>query len=116
MLDQFKVFGIPYIIDYSSYEEHPLGRVEWIKFYGALLGKEDEAKAIFDEEKKIVDEIKEGENTGKTVAFFYITSNNLVQVKKSSDYIPKMIEIGSPKVKERSNPVLAIIFRLHLKL
>ncbi|MBO4702883.1 MAG: ABC transporter substrate-binding protein [Lachnospiraceae bacterium] len=94
VLDQLKVFNIPYIIDYSSYEEHPLGRVEWIKFYGALLGKEDEAKAIFDEEKKIVDEIKEGENTGKTVAFFYITSNNLVQVKKSSDYIPKMIEIA----------------------
>ena len=94
VLDQLKVFNIPYIIDYSSYEEHPLGRVEWIKFYGALLGKEDEAKAIFDEEKKMVDEIKEGENTGKTVAFFYITSNNLVQVKKSSDYIPKMIEIA----------------------
>ena len=94
VLEQLKVFGIPYIIDYSSYEEHPLGRVEWIKFYGALLGKEDEAKAIFDEEKKMVDEIKEGEKTGKTVAFFYITSNNLVQVKKSSDYIPKMIEIA----------------------
>ena len=94
VLDQLKVFNIPYIIDYSSYEEHPLGRVEWIKFYGALLGKEDEAKAIFDEEKKIVDEIKEGEETGKTVVFFYITSNNLVQVKKSSDYIPKMIEIA----------------------
>ena len=94
VLDQFKVFGIPYIIDYSSYEEHPLGRVEWIKFYGALLGKDEEAKAIFDEEKALVDKIKEGDETGKSVAFFYITSNNLVQVKKSSDYIPKMIDIA----------------------
>ena len=94
VLEQLKVFNIPYIIDYSSYEEHPLGRVEWIKFYGALLGKEDEARAIFDEEKKMVDEIKEGEDAGKSVAFFYITSNNLVQVKKSSDYIPKMIDIA----------------------
>ncbi len=94
VLEQLKIFNIPYIIDYSSYEEHPLGRVEWIKFYGALLGKDDEAKAIFDEEKALVDKIKESDETGKSVAFFYITSNNLVQVKKSSDYIPKMIDIA----------------------
>ncbi len=94
VLEQLKIFNIPYIIDYSSYEEHPLGRVEWIKFYGALLGKDDEAKAIFDEEKELVDKIKEGDETGKSVAFFYITSNNLVQIKKSSDYIPKMIDIA----------------------
>ena len=24
-------FGIPVMIEYSSYESHPLGRVEWIK-------------------------------------------------------------------------------------
>ena len=94
VLEQLKIFNIPYIIDYSSYEEHPLGRVEWIKFYGALLGKDDEAKAIFDEEKELVDKIKEGDEAGKSVAFFYITSNNLVQIKKSSDYIPKMIDIA----------------------
>lgn len=94
VLDQLNVFNIPYIIDYSSYEEHPLGRVEWIKFYGALLGKDSEAKAIFDEEKEMVEKVKESDETGKSVAFFYITSNNLVQVKKSSDYIPKMIDIA----------------------
>ena len=97
VLDQFKTFGIPVIVAYSSYEEHPLGRVEWIKFYGALFGKEDEAKAIFDEEKAVVDSISQSEQTGKTIAYFYITSNNLVQVKKSSDYIPKMIEIAGGK-------------------
>lgn len=94
VLEQLKIFNIPYIIDYSSYEEHPLGRVEWIKFYGALLGKDAEAKAIFDEEKEMVEKVKESDETGKSVAFFYITSNNLVQVKKSSDYIPKMIDIA----------------------
>jgi iron complex transport system substrate-binding protein len=94
VLEQLKIFNIPYIIDYSSYEEHPLGRVEWIKFYGALLGKDSEAKAIFDEEKEMVEKVKESDETGKSVAFFYITSNNLVQVKKSSDYIPKMIDIA----------------------
>ncbi|MFQ9547718.1 MAG: ABC transporter substrate-binding protein, partial [Lachnospiraceae bacterium] len=32
--------------------------------------------------------------TDKTVAFFYITSNGLVQVRQSNDYIPKMIELA----------------------
>ena len=35
--------GIPVFVDYSSYESHPLGRTEWIKLYGALLNKEEEA-------------------------------------------------------------------------
>ena len=32
-------FGIPVMIEYSSYEKHPLGRVEWVRFFGTLLGK-----------------------------------------------------------------------------
>ena len=43
VIEKLEDFGIPVMIDYSSYESHPLGRVEWVKFYGALLGKEDEA-------------------------------------------------------------------------
>ena len=34
------------------------------------------------------------EKTDKTVAFFFITSNGLVQVRQSSDYVPKMIELA----------------------
>ena len=34
------------------------------------------------------------ERTDKTVAFFFITSNGLVQVRQSSDYVPKMIELA----------------------
>jgi len=97
VMEQFEKFGIPVMIEYSNYESHPLGRVEWIKFYGALLGLEDEADAIFEEQKRIVDEVKNDQDTGKTVAYFYITSNNLVQVRKTSDHIPKMIEIAGGK-------------------
>ncbi len=97
VLEQFKTFGIPVIVDYSSYEEHPLGRVEWIKFYGALFGEEEKAEAIFKEQEDIVENVKNSNRSDKTVAYFYITSNNLVQVKKSSDYVPKMIEIAGAK-------------------
>ncbi|MBO4310495.1 MAG: ABC transporter substrate-binding protein [Lachnospiraceae bacterium] len=97
VLEQFKTFGIPVIVDYSSYEEHPLGRVEWIKFYGALFGEEEKAEAIFKEQEDIVENVKNTNRSDKTIAYFYITSNNLVQVKKSSDYVPKMIEIAGAK-------------------
>lgn len=87
-------FGIPVMIEYSSYESHPLGRVEWIKFYGALLGKEKEAERIFEEQVAILERVSADEKTDKTVAFFFITSNGLVQVRQSSDYIPRVIELA----------------------
>lgn len=87
-------FGIPVMTDYSSYESHPLGRVEWVKFYGALLGKEEEAERIFADQAAILERVSASEKTDQTVAFFFITSNGMVQVRQSSDYVPKMIELA----------------------
>lgn len=92
--EKLEAFGIPVMIEYSSYESHPLGRVEWVKFYGALLGKEAEAERIFEEQRAILERVSADKKTGKTVAFFFITSNGLVQVRQPSDYIPKVIELA----------------------
>lgn len=97
VVEMMKDFGIPVMIEYSSYESHPLGRVEWIKFFGALVGKEEEAQKVFDEQVAILEEVTADEKTDKTVAFFFITSNGLVQVRQSSDYVPKMIELAGGK-------------------
>ena len=94
VVENLENFGIPVMIDYSSYESHPLGRVEWVKFYGALLGKEEEAERIFADQAAILERVSASERTDKTVAFFFITSNGLVQVRQSSDYVPKMIELA----------------------
>lgn len=94
VIEKLADFGIPTMIDYSSHESHPLGRVEWVKFYGALLGKEAEAQKLFEEQIAILEKVMSEEKTDKTVAFFYITSNGLVQVRQSSDYVPKMIELA----------------------
>ena len=94
VIEMLESFDIPVMVEYSSYESHPMGRVEWIKFFGALVDKEDEAQRIFDEQIDILDSVAANENTDKTVAFFYITSNGLVQVRQSNDYIPKMIELA----------------------
>lgn len=94
VLDKLEAFGIPTMIEYSSYESHPLGRVEWVRFFGALLGKEDEANALFDRQAEILNHVTSEEKTDKTVAFFFVTSNGLVQVRRTSDYVPKMIELA----------------------
>ena len=87
-------FDIPVIIEYSSYEPHHLGRVEWIKFFGALTGMEEEAEKAFEKQTEIVKHVTATKKTDKTVAVFYITSNGLGQVRQSNDYIPKMIELA----------------------
>lgn len=89
--------GIPVMIDRSSYEKDVLGRIEWVKLYGALLNKEDVAEEAFASQKAIVDSMEEYENTGKTVAFFSMNSDKSVVVRKSSDIIPNMIEIAGGK-------------------
>lgn len=83
--------GIPVFTEMSSYEEEPLGRAEWVKCYGAMLDKEDEAKALFDEQAAQVKRI-EGASAGKSVAFFYINSNGSAVVHRPGDYVTKMIE------------------------
>lgn len=101
--ENLEKFGIPVMVDYSSYEKEPLGRCEWVKFYGILTGKQTEAQNIFDEQKKYVDDVTarlDAENSAAsgvkrpTVAYFYISSNGGAVVRKGDDYIPKMIEMA----------------------
>ena len=97
VMEKLDEFGIPTLVEYSSYEEHPLGRVEWVRFFGALLDQEEKADQLFEKQKEALKRVETEESTGKTVAFFYITSNGLVQVRQSTDYIPKMIELAGGK-------------------
>ena len=85
---------IPVLVDRSSYESNPIGRVEWIKFYAELIGKEAEAKAFFDDQMAKIESLKDLENSGKTVAFFYITTDGKANVRRGDDYIPAMIEMA----------------------
>lgn len=85
--------GIPYMLDQSTYEEHPLARVEWIKLYGVLLDREEEAEAAYAAQKALVEGIAAKE-TGKTVAMFYITSKGALYARNGGDYMAKMLELA----------------------
>lgn len=104
--EQIERINIPVFVERSSYEESPMGRLEWIKLYGLLTGKEAEANTFFEKE---VEKIKKIEGTSNnmpiagdskinsdktTVAFFSITSSGYVTVRKPGDYICKMIEMA----------------------
>ncbi len=92
--EQLEKLGIPVLVERSSYEGHPLGRMEWIKLYGVLLGKEEEAGRYFEEQAEDLEAIMNQGQTGKTAAFFSVNSNGSVTVRKSGDYISKMIELA----------------------
>lgn len=89
--EKLKELGIPVFTEMSSYESEPLGRTEWVKCYGAMLDRENQAQALFDAQVAQVGAI-DSANTGKTVAFFYINSNGAAIVRKPGDYVTKMIE------------------------
>ena len=95
--EKLEQFEIPVLVERSSYESHPLGRTEWMKLYGAILGKEELAEEIFNEQADKLNAVLSEENTGKTAAFFYISTNGYANVRKSGDYVSKMIELAGGK-------------------
>ena len=95
--EMIELLGIPVLVDRSSYESHPLGRTEWIRLYSVLLDREEQADAFFETQAAIIERLSDFENTGKTVAYFYVSTDGSVVVRGSSDYIPGMIELAGGK-------------------
>ena len=48
-LDQARNAGIPVIYNSDWLENNPLGKAEWIKFFGAILGELNQAETAFDQ-------------------------------------------------------------------
>lgn len=92
--EQLEKFGVPVLVERSSYESYPLARMEWVKLYGILLGKTNEAERVFADAEQRIAPLADEAPTGETVAFFSITSNNLATVRKGGDYVAEMIRMA----------------------
>ena len=92
--EKLENLGIPVMVERSSYEPHPLGRVEWIKLYGLLVGKEAEAEAFFDAQVSQLEALGSLSSGEKTVAYFHISTARAAVVRKPGDYLSKMIELA----------------------
>lgn len=95
MMEKFDELGIQYAVGGEYMEDHPLGRMEWLKFFAALYDKEDIAEEYFN---AAVDRVKEVEEKlasveRPTVAWGSVYSGK-VYVPKSASYAAKMIEMA----------------------
>ena len=95
--EKLENLGIPVLVERSSYEPHPLGRVEWIKLYGLLLGKEAEAALFYADQLEQVAKLADLPAGELTVAYFHISTARSVVVRKPGDYLCKMIQLAGGK-------------------
>ena len=63
VIEKLSALGIPVYIDYSSYESHVLGRLEWIRVYGALFGHEEKAQQWYQTERDRIRAIQKDAET-----------------------------------------------------
>lgn len=63
VIEKLSALGIPVYIDYSSYEPHVLGRLEWIRVYGALFGHEEKAQQWYQAERDRIRAIQKDAET-----------------------------------------------------
>ena len=98
--EQLESFDIPVMVERSSYETHPLGRMEWVKLYGLILGDYEAAEQLFSEKTKAFEELSVGDipdTERKTAAFCYVTSNGYFNIRKPADYVARMIGLAGGK-------------------
>ncbi len=92
VMEKLEKLGVPVFVDRSSYESDPLGRCEWIRVYGLICDKEDEAKRAYDEQVELAKTFESSDVSGKKIAFFSINSKHLVHTRRDDDYFAKMVE------------------------
>lgn len=92
VIEKLEKLKIPTFIDWSSYEDSIMGRIEWIKVYGLMTGKEPEAEKAFLKQAEMMEQIDSLSLKGKSVAVFSVNSRHQITTKKGNDYLVKMIE------------------------
>ncbi len=91
--EKLEELGIPVIVETSSYEPDPLGRLEWIKLYGLLFKKEAEADDFYKEAVKRIQALI-GTGDDISVAMFYVSATGMINVRVPGDYVTNMIEMA----------------------
>lgn len=92
--EQLNRLGIPVLVERSSYETHPLGRMEWMKLHGVLAGHRQEAIDAFNQAVAGAEAVMGQTSTGQTVAFFSVSTTGMVTVRKASDYVAHTIALA----------------------
>lgn len=94
-IEKLSALGIPVYIDYSSYEPHVLGRLEWIRVYGALFGHEEKAQQWYASERDRIRAIQKDAETSSGEASQSGKSTEKSETKTSRNSKNEASSIGS---------------------
>jgi len=95
VIKKFKSLGIPYVACDSWLERHPLGRVEWIKFFAAFFDREREAEKYFNSVENRILEIQNTVGKEKKVKVVYaLVLKGRVTIPGGQSYHSKLVEIA----------------------
>lgn len=83
--EKLNALGIPVYIDYSSYEPHVLGRLEWVRVYGALFGHEEKAQQWYQTERDRIRAIQEEAEKSSVGVVHIRKSTEKSETKTSED-------------------------------
>lgn len=95
--EKLESIGVNVFVDRASYETDPLARLEWIKIYGLLCDKEDEADKFFASQVELANKINSGAEKKESkpdISFFYINSSGKVTIRNKEDYISNIIRMA----------------------
>lgn len=95
VIEKLSALGIPVYIDYSSYEPHVLGRLEWIRVYGALFGHEEKAQQWYASERDRIRAIQKDAETSSGEASQSGKSTEKSETKTSRNSKNEASSIGS---------------------
>ena len=94
-LNLIKKSGIPVVLNGDWLEETPLGRAEWIKFFGVLYNKEKEADSIFNIIEKNYNDAKLIASNSKTtpsVLSGAIMSKDIWNLPAGESFVAKFLK------------------------
>lgn len=94
MLDNLTKSGLNVLIQADWMEQSPLGKAEWIKLYGALFGKEDKAKELFDKIVESYNQAKKlvAEKPATTTVLYGSMYEDVWYVAKGNSWVAQFME------------------------
>lgn len=94
MLDNLKKSGLNVFIQADWMEQSPLGKAEWIKLYGALFGKEDKAKELFDKIVESYNQAKKlaAEKTANSTVLYGSMYEDVWYVAKGNSWVAEFMK------------------------
>ena len=95
VIEKLHALGIPVYIDYSSYEPHVLGRLEWIRVYGALFGHTEKAQQWYQAERDRIRAIQKDAETSSGEASQSGKSTEKSETRTSRNSKNEASSIGS---------------------